>query len=231
MRRRSAVDRSQTFERLACAIRPDEGGIKVTLPDEIRRTHLKAAFRMPSAQTPVSRKSTITNAFVSAIIPTIVPTLDEIEQALNILGVDPSDVRCAYCGDKASEWDHLRPLVWKRRPTGFITEIGNLVPSCAKCNQSKGNANWREWMHSKANRSPTGRGIVDIANRVARLELYEKWRPPTRIQFESTLRPEEWEEYWQLCENVVAELKRCQEIADSIRSRITQAISKSSSNS
>ncbi len=153
--------------------------------------------------------------------------MEEIEQALNILGMEPSDVRCAYCGDKASEWDHLRPLVWKRRPTGFITEIGNLVPSCGKCNQSKRNANWREWMLSKAKLSPTGRGIIDVANRIAKLEIYEKWRPPTRVALETVLKPEEWEHYWQLCENVVDELKKCQEIADTIRETISAAIRKS----
>ena len=93
---------------------------------------------MPSVQTMVSRKSSITNAFVNTIIPTIPPTNDEIAKSLTILGMEPDDVRCAYCGDKATEWDHLRPLVAKRRPTGFISEIANLVPACGKCNQSKG---------------------------------------------------------------------------------------------
>src|SRR5262245_20280770 len=97
-----------------------------------------AAFRMPSVQTMKSRKSSITNAFVNAIIPTVFPTPEEIEQALVILGMAATDVRCAYCGNPMTEWDHLRPLVQKHRPTGYITEIANLVPSCGKCNQSKG---------------------------------------------------------------------------------------------
>src|SRR3990172_9956740 len=111
---------------------------------------------MPAVPTMVSRKSTITNAFVSAIIPLIPPSHDEIDEALRILGMEPLNVRCAYCGDKATEWDHLRPLVLKRRPTGFVSEIANLVPSCGKCNQSKGNTPWRDWMLGKATLSPTG---------------------------------------------------------------------------
>lgn len=138
--------------------------------------------------------------------------------------MDPTDVRCAYCGDKASEWDHLRPLVWKRRPTGFITEIGNLVPSCGKCNQSKGNKPWRDWMLSNAKLSPTGRCVADIPDRVARLETYERWRPPTHVAFETVLTLEEWEHYWRLYEDVIAELHKCQEVADSIRTRIAQLI-------
>src|ERR1041385_6913759 len=121
---------------------------------------LASAFRMPSVQTMVSRKSSITNAFVNALIPVIDPTNQEIAEALRILGMEPSDVRCAYCGDKSTEWDHLRPLVIKHRPTGFISEIGNLVPSCGKCNQSKGNKPWRVWILSATfSHSPTKRGV------------------------------------------------------------------------
>ena len=62
----------------------------------------------------------------------------------SVIVLGEEGARCAYCGDKASDWDHLRPLVVKRRPTGFISEIANLVPACGKCNQSKGNSPWRE---------------------------------------------------------------------------------------
>src|SRR5207302_9511130 len=136
--------------------------------------------------------------FVNSVIPAIPPTHDEIEQALAILGMQPDDVRCAYCGNKATEWDHLRPLVLKRRPTGFITEIANLVPCCGKCNQSKGNKEWREWISSKARLSPTGRGVANVLERIGRLEQYERWRPATRISFESILGKDEWEHYWTL---------------------------------
>lgn len=111
---------------------------------------LLAAFRMPAVQTTMSRKSNITNAFVNAVVPVHVPTHEEIDEALRILEQDVDDVRCVYCGDRSSEWDHLRPLVMGRRPTGYVSEIGNLVPACGKCNQSKGNKHWREWMLSNA---------------------------------------------------------------------------------
>jgi hypothetical protein len=179
---------------------------------------------MPSVQTMVSRKSSITNAFVNAIIPTIPPTIDEIEEALAIFGMDPTDVRCAYCGDKATEWDHLRPLVAKRRPTGFISEIANLVPACGKCNQSKGGSDWRKWMLSKARLSPTGRELPDIADRVANLERYEQWRPATKIDFESIIGTDQWEHYWSLCEAVIDELRKCQEHADALRAAIVEQV-------
>jgi HNH endonuclease len=192
--------------------------------DPVRRQVLEAAFWMPSVQTMVSRKSSITNAFVSAIIPTISPSGEEIEKALTILGMEATDVRCAYCGDKATEWDHLRPLVLNRGPTGFVSEIGNLVPSCGKCNQSKGNKAWRDWMKSKARLSPTGRGVADVADRIVRLDAYEQWRSPTKLDFDTLLGREQWEQYWMLCEDVISELRKCQEVADTIRAKIGQAI-------
>ncbi|MGA2061506.1 MAG: HNH endonuclease [Thermoguttaceae bacterium] len=188
--------------------------------DDLQRKMMAAAFQMPSVQTMVSRKSSITNAFVNTIIPTIPPTNDEIAKSLTILGMEPDDVRCAYCGDKATEWDHLRPLVAKRRPTGFISEIANLVPACGKCNQSKGGSDWRKWMLSKARLSPTGRGIPNIIERIANLERYEQWRPPTKLDFESIIGRDQWEHYWSLCEAVIEELRKCQEYAVDLRDKI-----------
>jgi hypothetical protein len=180
---------------------------------------------MPSAQTMVSRKSSITNAFVNAVIPTIAPTIEEIDEALTILGMTPDDVRCAYCGDKATEWDHLRPLVVKHRPTGNVSEIANLVPSCGKCNQSKGNTPWRAWiMSGTAKHSPTKRNIADLNSRIARLEAYEQWKAPTVIDFEAVLGNDAWSSYWQLWDALIAEMRKCQEVADLLREQIVAAI-------
>ncbi len=192
---------------------------------DLRRTLLKAAFQMPAVQSMTSRKSSITNAFVSALIPVIVPSIDEIDQALSILGINPADVRCAYCGDPATEWDHLRPLVLQRRPTGFISEIANLVPSCNKCNQSKGNKPWRDWiMNANAKRSPTGRNLAGVAERVEKLETYELWRSPIQIDILAVIGQAEWEKYWALCDAVVAELEQCQEVANDIRRRVVELV-------
>lgn len=188
-----------------------------------RRRLFAKAFQMPSVQTMVSRKSSITNAFVSAIIPIIQPSPEDVERALHILGMTCDAVWCSYCGDRATEWDHLRPLVVNRRPTGFISEIANLVPACGKCNQSKGNKPWREWMSSNARLSPTGRKLGDVAQRISRLDKYEKWLSPTKVDFDRIVGSERWEAYWSLCENIVAELRKCQTVADAIRAEVTRS--------
>ena len=192
--------------------------------DEARRKLLRSAFRMPSPPTMVSRKSTITNAFVCAIIPVIEPTAEDIEQALEILAIDPVDLRCAYCGDRATEWDHLRPLVKNRRPTGFISEIGNLVPSCGKCNQSKGNSDWERWMRSSAAKwSPTSRRVSGTEGRIERLREYERWRPEPPVDFPGIVGDDAWEAYWKRLDHVDAMLAECQNAAAEIGQKIAVA--------
>jgi hypothetical protein len=194
--------------------------------DQLRARLLLDAFWMPSVQTMVSRKSSITNAFVNSILPLIQPTVEEIEQALQILKMEPTDLRCSYCGDKASEWDHLRPIVENMRPTGYISEIANLVPSCGKCNQSKRNAYWKTWMLSAAGLSPTARGLANVTELIARLEAYEQWKAPTKINFEKVLGKETYEKYWLMWDKINAELRDCQVFADSLRSQVIEALRK-----
>jgi hypothetical protein len=191
------------------------------LDDAARRRLLEAAFKMPSMQSIVARKSTITNAFVNSLIPAIRPTPNEIEEALRILGMTPDNVRCAYCGDRNSEWDHLRPLVLKERPTGYISEIANLVPSCGKCNQSKRNEAWRTWIVGTSGKhTPARRGVADLHLRIERLDAYERWKSPTRIDFDSVAPPQEWKAYWEMRAQINEEMKRCHEMAEVIRQRI-----------
>jgi hypothetical protein len=138
---------------------------------------------LPAPMSVTGRSSSITNAFINAIIPVIEPTEEEELEALRILQIDPKHICCAYCGDKATEWDHLRPIISNQEPTGYITEIANLVPSCGKCNQSKGKSYWRTWMEGNARLSPKIRGVTDLMERVARLQSYEAWRQPRKIDF------------------------------------------------
>ena len=151
---------------------------------------------MPSRGSIKGRSSTITAAFVQAIIPAIEPSDQEVDEALAILGMRRGECFCAYCGATTSEWDHFRPLVENRRPTGYITEIANLVPSCGKCNQSKGNKHWRAWISSAASLSPKTRNVSGLEEKIRKLEAYEGWKKPTKVDFENELPPEDWEQHW-----------------------------------
>lgn len=182
-----------------------------------------ALFRMPTSLKITGRSSSITNAFINSIIPVITPTAEQIEEALRILGMDQSSYCCAYCGDTASEWDHLRPLVKNKKPTGYISEIHNLIPSCGKCNQSKGNKEWETWMRSSAALFPNTRQISDLENRIQKIKLYEKWAKPSRIDFESIVGSEIWAEHWKNWEEIQDLMRKAQVLAQKINRSVAKA--------
>lgn len=177
-------------------------------------------FKMPTAVSITGRSSSITNCFASAIIPVIHPTAGEVSEALTILGLSADDLRCAYCGDPSTEWDHLRPLIVGQRPTGYVSEIRNLVPACGKCNQSKGNKPWRAWIQSNAPRSPKARGLPGLEERVVRLEAFERAGSPLKIDFEAVLGSDQWAQHWNNWNAVIGELRRAQEFAKRLQSQI-----------
>jgi len=176
--------------------------------------------QLPAQMSVTGRSSSITNAFINAIIPVAEPTEEEELEALRILEMDPQDIRCAYCGDKSTEWDHFRPIISDQEPTGYITEIANLVPSCGKCNQSKGKSNWRTWMESNARLSPKSRGVPDLSARIKRLQMYEAWRQPRKIDFAAVVGPEMWRRHRENWRSVLDLLKQSQELAGEIRTII-----------
>jgi hypothetical protein len=181
---------------------------------------MHADFDLPSRGRVDGRTSSITAAFFQAITPVIPPSNAEVEEALGVLGMASGSCHCAYCGDPRTEWDHFRPIVKGRQPTGYITEIANLVPACGKCNQSKGNKNWKEWMLSEAARSPKRRGVADLEGRVRRLEAYEAWREPVRIDYASIVGAERWSQYSNLLDVAVAHLSEAQKVALELQSII-----------
>ena len=178
-------------------------------------------FKMPTAMKITGRTSTITNAFVNAIIPVIHPTEKEVEQALAILGLNTDPLQCSYCGATCSEWDHLRPLVVDKMPTGYISEIHNLVPSCGKCNQSKGNKNWKIWMHGDARLSPKTKQIPDLTCRTERLQAFEEWSTPTMVDFEAIVGTDRWNLHWQNCNEIMESMREAQTHAKLINQMVT----------
>jgi len=181
-------------------------------------------FLMPRAVKITGRTSTLTNAFVNGVVPCYPPTENEVLEALSVLGLDHADLRCAYCGDPFTEWDHLRPLIAGKRPTGFITEIANLVPACGKCNQSKSGSAWRKWMLGPAKRSPATRGIPDLDERVRRLEAYESWRIPRVFDFEAAAGKDLWARHWNNWTRLVSLMGECERTAEEIRTTFRRAV-------
>ena len=174
---------------------------------------------MPKAVRITGRSSSITNSFVNGIVPIVRPTDEQIDEALAVLGMTDRVV-CAYCGNAATEWDHLRPLVRGQQPTGYIHEIHNLVPACGKCNQSKGNKAWREWMFGPARLSPATRGITGLDEKAAILERYEAWGEVTVLDFAEIAGEELWEQHWANHRALLEMMRESEKVAATIRERI-----------
>lgn len=173
------------------------------------------------------RKTTITGLFFTSLTPYIEPTPAEVDEALKILGMTREACVCAYCGGPKSEWDHFRAVVKNRAPTGYITEIANLVPACGKCNQSRGNGDWESWMRGGAPQSPASRGIPDLEQRIERLKAFEQWSKPVKIDYADLAGAAEWAQHLSHLEAVLSLLAQAEKHAGALRSK-AEAFAKSS---
>lgn len=59
----------------------------------------------------------------------------------------PIGAVCAYCGARASGWDHIRPVRW-----GGTNERSNLTPCCWPCNRQKKDQHVEVWRMTKRER-------------------------------------------------------------------------------
>src|SRR3972149_1268470 len=73
--------------------------------------------------------------------------------------------------------------------------------------------NWREWMLGQAKRSPQQRKISDLSARVARLEAFENWREPARVDYAKVVGEERWNQYQRLLSTAVDHLAAAQKTA------------------
>ena len=181
-------------------------------------------FRMPTKMKITGRTSSITNAFVNSIIPVIQPTGSEVEKVLNILGMEDGKICCSYCGGESTEWDHFRPLVINKEFTGYISEIANLVPACGKCNQSKGNKNWDEWIVSGAPRSPKSKNVPNLDDKIRRLKNFERWREPTKLDFKQIVGEKDLEIHQRNLDAITKSMRDAQEHAELLSKKIEKSL-------
>lgn len=121
--------------------------------------------RVPQRTTPGFAFSTVERA-LRECLATRQFGQEEIAKVLEFFGTDPPE--CVYCGShEVQRWDHLFPI-----SRGGETVLGNLVPACAHCDNSKRAVPFEKWMVSDAKWSPKSRGVRDIDQRVERIKAY-----------------------------------------------------------
>ena len=171
---------------------------------------------MPSKANLIGRKSTISNAFAISVTPYIRPSDDDLEKYYSELKIEEG--QCAYCLGKGDGKDHLKPLVSDGMPTGYITDIHNLVPCCQRCNSSKGSKSFREWYKSKENISRLKKdGLTDeqIESRYSIICSFED-KIPEPINYEAIVGKELWEEYNRRRYKMLQELKDNQDFCNNL---------------
>ena len=177
-------------------------------------------FKMPTKSDLKGRSSTISNAFAISITPYILPDDEEIPALYRSLEIEEG--QCAYCLGNGNGRDHLKPLVRNGLPTGYITDINNLVPCCQACNSSKGSKDFKNWyMNEKNMQRLHSYGLTDeqISHRFKVICEYES-RIEKPLDYESIVGHEKWAEYKARKKELIDQLNDNQNFCDELSSII-----------
>lgn len=183
------------------------------------------SFQLPAGESLRARKSAIRSIFTRCLIPGIEPSPEDYATALCILRQKPgAALACCYCGDAATEWDHLRPVMRNGTPTGALSIIQNLVPACSKCNQSKGNRHWHEWITGEAPLSPATRGVRRLRRKIGILRRYEQWGEGLDGLLAGRLDQDLLSQHWASLDEVLAILDRADRDAAKLRQTLAETL-------
>jgi HNH endonuclease len=122
----------------------------------------------------------------------------ERAQAVEFFG---EPLQCVYCGSSdVTRWDHLIAV-----RTHGETVLGNMVPACGPCDDSKARTAFEEWMLGEAPRPRRNRdvlGVVDIHSRIEVLHAYMRQFHYTAIPINERLNPQEYKDFNALIERL-----------------------------
>src|SRR5215207_601465 len=77
---------------------------------------------------------------------------------------------CIYCGSPHIErWDHLVSV-----RMGGATVLGNMVPACQPCDDSKGSKDYRAWLSGPARHNPARANPSLRAEIIQHVEAYQR---------------------------------------------------------
>ena len=183
-----------------------------------------STFRMPTKSDLKSRTSTISNAFVISITPWISPNDEEITGFYEKFKV--SEGQCAYCLQHgANSVDHYRGLVINSEPSGYTTDIGNLVPCCPKCNSSKGNKTFEEWYDDDRTKERLRQlGMTDDQISERRRIIVNAMQGVDRFDFKSIIGEEKWNEFIERRQKLNDLLRENQLFCDELSKEITEFV-------
>ena len=189
-----------------------------------------AGIKLPARVKVDQLKSSIKRAFINTTILEIKPTSEEEATWRKYLGISPTamanEIKCAYCGQHASHFDHFRNLTVGGYPSGYVTDIYNLVPCCNACNNSKRGENWRSWITGSTPNPPQQHLSADeLAIRVKMLDCFEAWSNPiaTRLKVLALVGKAEWEQAEADIDAAISHLQAARKRSDLFHQRLQQA--------
>lgn len=141
----------------------------------------------------------------------------EMQQILRFFATEPPE--CVYCGSPdVTRWDHLMAVA-----KGGESVIGNMVPACSRCDDSKRALQFDIWMNSDAPGSPKSRGISDIHRRIEKINDYINHFSYQLCSLESRLNSDERAELERVRESLKSLRQECENLIASYRGRKSQA--------
>lgn len=139
-------------------------------------------------------------------------TEDDRDAALEFFGGG-----CAFCGGaEAPRNDHLVPVINRG---DFIRQ--NVVPACAKCDDSKGQKDFRSWMREATSKSSLRqRGFTDtqIEERIQRIE---QWQTGYESKTDEQLFEKNLSRYRLILEKMDNLIKKAQQLVNDVKPEST----------
>jgi len=125
---------------------------------------------------------------------------------------------CAFCGvPEAPRKDHLVAVF---QCGDFIRQ--NVVPACQKCDDSKGQKEYHEWMrHSKSARSLRRRGMA-MAEIEKRIKIIETWQAGYECRGEEALFGDDYPKYLDILQKMESLCQEAESLALRAKSRRTK---------
>ena len=163
-------------------------------------------FKMPTRTTVKGRVTTVRNSAFNGILPIEKPDVEDILFIKEKLGTSGNNFLCGYCGKvSATQTDHINPLIVNGKPSGYIHEISNLIPSCYSCNSIKSNDTLELFL---SNKKFTGKlNETELITRKQILKEYqeyfiEKYGNLVKLNFEEIVDDSLWKDYLKKTEEI-----------------------------
>lgn len=139
---------------------------------------------------------------------------DDMRKIIDFFEFEPP--QCVYCGStEINRWDHLVAV-----KNDGETVLGNMVPACSKCDDSKRHIAFEVWMQSDFPNSPKSRGIENIQERIERINAYTQHFAYKVRPLETRLTTDELTKLGQVRISILQTRKECEDLIADYSKRI-----------